>query len=81
VVDIRVARIFNTYGPWMASDDGRVISNFICQGISGENLTIYGSGSQTRSICYVDDLIQGFMTLMASDVREPVNIGNHIDDH
>lgn len=78
-VDLRIARIFNTYGPWMARDDGRVVSNFICQALAGENLTIYGNGSQTRSVCYIDDLIQGFMTLMASDVKEPVNIGNPVE--
>ena len=77
-VDIKVARIFNTYGPRMNPDDGRVVSNFIVQALRGEPLTIYGDGSQTRSFCYVDDLIAGFTQLMASDaaVTGPVNLGN-----
>jgi len=75
-MDIRVARIFNTYGPRMQPDDGRVVSNFIVQALSGENITIYGDGSQTRSFCYVDDLIEGFLRLMNSSVRSPVNLGN-----
>ena len=76
--DVRVARIFNTYGPRMRCDDGRVISNIICQALSGEDITIYGDGSQTRSFCYVDDLIEGLSRLMASDlaVGMPVNLGN-----
>lgn len=76
-VDIRVVRIFNTYGPRMLADDGRVVSNFIVQALKGENLTVYGDGSQTRSFCYVDDLIEGFVRLMNQDKTVgPVNIGN-----
>lgn len=77
-VDIKVARIFNTYGPRMHPNDGRVVSNFIVQALRGEDITIYGDGSQTRSFCYVDDLIEGFTRLMASDagVTGPVNMGN-----
>jgi nucleoside-diphosphate-sugar epimerase len=76
--DVRVARIFNTYGPRMRSDDGRVVSNVVCQALSGEDITIYGDGSQTRSFCYVDDLIEGLTRLMLSDraVGIPVNLGN-----
>lgn len=76
--DVKVARIFNTYGPRMDPDDGRVVSNFIVQALRGKPLTIYGSGEQTRSFCYVDDLIDGFLQLMESDdgVRGPINIGN-----
>lgn len=74
--DIRVARIFNTYGPRMQPDDGRVVSNFIVQALQGKDITIYGDGSQTRSFCYVDDLIEGFVRLMNSSLRSPVNLGN-----
>ena len=75
--DIRVARIFNTYGPKMAINDGRVVSNFIVQALKGEPITIYGDGSQTRSFCYVDDLIEGLIKLFFTDgIHEPVNIGN-----
>ena len=75
---IKVVRIFNTYGPRMAADDGRVVSNFIVQALRGEDLTVYGDGSQTRSFCYADDLVDGFMRLMNSDdsVVGPVNMGN-----
>lgn len=75
---IKVVRIFNTYGPRMAPDDGRVVSNFIVQALRGEDLTVYGDGSQTRSFCYADDLVEGFMRLMNSDdsVVGPVNMGN-----
>lgn len=75
---IRVARIFNTYGPRMAPDDGRVVSNFVLQALRGEPLTIYGDGSQTRSFCYVSDLIDGFVRLMDNDqgLVGPVNLGN-----
>ena len=69
-------RIFNTYGPAMRSDDGRVISNFIYQALQGKSLTVYGDGSQTRSFCYVDDLIEGMIKLMDSKLNTPVNIGN-----
>lgn len=75
-VDIKVARIFNTYGPRMNPDDGRVVSNFVVQALRGEALTVYGEGTQTRSFCYVDDLIEGLMRLMASDEKMPVNLGN-----
>jgi len=76
-VDIRVVRIFNTYGPRMLPDDGRVVSNFIVQALKGEDITIYGDGTQTRSFCYVDDLIEGFVRLMnTEDVTGPINIGN-----
>jgi len=77
-VEIKVARIFNTYGPRMAIDDGRVVTNFVAQALRGEPLTIYGDGSQTRSFCYVDDLIKGLSALFDSpkDVIGPVNVGN-----
>ncbi len=75
-VELRVVRIFNTYGPRMQPDDGRVVSNFIVQGLRGEPLTIYGDGSQTRSFCYVDDEIRGFLALLDGDVVGPVNVGN-----
>ncbi len=74
--EIRVMRIFNTYGPRMLPDDGRVVSNFIMQALRGEPLTIYGDGSQTRSFCYVDDLIEGMIRLMRSENPGPINIGN-----
>ncbi len=76
-VDIRIARIFNTYGPRMLPDDGRVVSNFIVQALRGEPLTVYGDGSQTRSFCYVDDLIEGLVRLMNQDQTVgPLNLGN-----
>jgi UDP-glucuronate decarboxylase len=83
-VDTRIIRIFNTYGPRMLEDDGRVVSNFIVQALRGEELTIYGTGAQTRSFCYVDDLVEGMMRLMNVeqgahadvDVHDPVNVGN-----
>ena len=78
-VDTRIVRIFNTYGPRMRADDGRVVSNFIVQALRGEDLTIYGDGSQTRSFCYVDDLVEGFIRLMnteAENIHLPINIGN-----
>ena len=75
-VDTRIARIFNTYGPRLHPGDGRVISNFIMQALRGEPLTIYGDGSQTRSFCYVDDLIEGFVLLSRSEEHLPVNLGN-----
>ena len=74
--EVRVMRIFNTYGPRMLPNDGRVISNFIVQALQGEAMTIYGDGSQTRSFCYVDDLIEGMIRLMNSDQAGPINIGN-----
>jgi dTDP-glucose 4,6-dehydratase len=75
-VDTRIARIFNTYGPRLHPGDGRVISNFIMQALRGEPLTIYGDGSQTRSFCYVDDLIEGIVLLSRSEEHLPVNLGN-----
>lgn len=78
-VDIRVARIFNTYGPRMALNDGRVVSNFVIQSLKGEDLTIYGDGSQTRSFCHVDDLVEGIILLMDSkdpEIYQPINLGN-----
>ena len=75
-VDIRVMRIFNTYGPRMLENDGRVVSNFIVQALKGIPLTVYGDGSQTRSFCYVSDLVEGMMRLMNSDQIGPINIGN-----
>ncbi|MFL6334952.1 MAG: UDP-glucuronic acid decarboxylase family protein [Pyrinomonadaceae bacterium] len=83
-VDTRIIRIFNTYGPRMRDDDGRVVSNFIVQALRGEELTIYGTGEQTRSFCYVDDLVEGMIRLMnveegaaeGEDVHQPVNVGN-----
>lgn len=77
-LDIKVARIFNTYGPRMNPNDGRVVSNFIVQALKGEDITIYGDGDQTRSFCYVDDLVRGLIALMGSpdDVTGPINLGN-----
>ena len=77
-LSIRVARIFNTYGPRMVPDDGRVVSNFIVQALKGDPITIYGDGMQTRSFCYVDDLIEGFIRLMEVDdqITGPINLGN-----
>jgi len=76
--DVRVARIFNTYGPNMHPDDGRVVSNLLCQALSGDPITIYGDGSQTRSFCYVSDLVDGLLRLMDADLPDlaPVNLGN-----
>jgi len=80
-IKIKVARIFNTYGPYMQPDDGRVISNFIVQALLGHDITIYGDGQQTRSFCYVDDMIEGFIKLMASpdSVVGPINLGNPVE--
>ncbi len=85
-VDIRIARIFNTYGPRMLENDGRVVSNFIVQALKGEKLTLYGTGEQTRSFCYVDDLIEGLIRLMNVEhavegvsVNDPVNLGNPVE--
>ena len=76
-VDIRIVRIFNTYGPRMAENDGRVVSNFVIQALAGEPITVYGSGDQTRSFCYVDDLVEGMIRMMESDgFVGPVNLGN-----
>lgn len=80
-LQIKVARIFNTYGPRMRPDDGRVVSNFIVQALKGEPITLYGEGTQTRSFCYVDDLIRGLMALMDTDesITGPINIGNPVE--
>lgn len=80
-LEIKVARIFNTYGPRMHPADGRVVSNFIMQALAGEDITIYGDGSQTRSFCYVEDLVEGFIRLMASgpEVTGPINLGNPVE--
>lgn len=80
-VAVRVARIFNTYGPQMHPDDGRVVSNLICQALSGRDITIYGDGSQTRSFCYVSDMVDALIALMESDIdgTEPVNLGNPVE--
>ena len=75
-LDTRIARIFNTYGPRMRKDDGRVIPTFITQALNNEPLTVFGNGAQTRSFCYVSDLIQGIYQLMISDINEPINLGN-----
>jgi len=78
-LEIRIARIFNTYGPKMSIDDGRVVSNFIVQALKNEDITIYGSGDQTRSFCYVDDLLEGLMNLFFSSSYEgPINLGNPV---
>jgi UDP-glucuronate decarboxylase len=78
-VQVRVARIFNTYGPRMAANDGRVVTNFIHQALRSEPLTVYGDGSQTRSFCYVDDLVAGLIALMTSGCLQPVNLGNPVE--
>lgn len=75
-IDTKIVRIFNTYGPNMTPDDGRVVSNFILQALKNEDITIYGDGSQTRSFCYVDDLVDGLVKMMKSDFAGPVNLGN-----
>ena len=76
-VDIRIARIFNTYGPNMMEDDGRVVSNFINQALNNQDITIYGDGSQTRSFCYVSDMVSGLVKLMeSSEFSGPINLGN-----
>jgi len=75
----RIARIFNTYGPRMRLDDGRVVPNFIGQALRGEPLTVYGDGTQTRSFCYIDDMVEGIYRLLFSDEVEPVNLGNPIE--
>jgi UDP-glucuronate decarboxylase len=78
-VDTRVARIFNTYGPHMSPSDGRVVSTFIVEALRGEPITIFGDGLQTRSFCYVDDLVDGILALVRSDVTSPVNLGNPVE--
>jgi nucleoside-diphosphate-sugar epimerase len=77
--NIGIVRIFNTYGPRLDPDDGRVVSNFVCQAIEGNDLTIYGDGTQTRSFCYVDDEIRGIIAMLDSDQRGPINIGNPVE--
>jgi len=77
--NIRIARIFNTYGPNMQQNDGRVISNFIVQALEGNDITIYGDGTQTRSFCYIDDMVEGLVGLMNSDYQNPVNLGNNTE--
>lgn len=80
-VDIRIIRIFNTYGPRMAENDGRVVSNFILQALRNEDITVYGSGSQTRSFCYVSDLVDGMVRMMeCDDFIGPVNLGNPVEN-
>ena len=78
-VDIKVARIFNTYGPRMHPNDGRVVSNFIVQALTGRDITLYGDGSQTRSFCYVDDLVDGLLRLMAANTIGPINLGTPVE--
>jgi UDP-glucuronate decarboxylase len=75
-VNVTIARIFNTYGPRMLANDGRVVSNFICQVLEGKDLTVYGDGSQTRSFCYVSDMVGGLIRLMDSSETGPINLGN-----
>ena len=75
-LEIRVARIFNTYGPRMSKNDGRVVSNFVCQSLSNKSITVFGEGNQTRSFCYVDDLIDGLLKIMDSSCTGPINLGN-----
>ena len=77
--NIGIVRIFNTYGPRLDPTDGRVVSNFVCQALRGQNLTVYGDGSQTRSFCYVDDEIRGILALLDSNERGPINIGNPVE--
>lgn len=77
--NIGIVRIFNTYGPRLDPTDGRVVSNFVCQALQGQNLTVYGDGSQTRSFCYVDDEIRGILALLDSNERGPINIGNPVE--
>jgi len=80
-VDIRIIRIFNTYGPRMAENDGRVVSNFILQALGNHDITVYGNGSQTRSFCYVDDLVEGMIRMMECEgFIGPVNLGNPVEN-
>ncbi len=78
-MDTRIVRIFNTYGPRMRLDDGRVVPNFIRQAIEGKPLTIYGDGQQTRSFCYIDDLVEGLLSLMEIKSHNPINLGNPVE--
>jgi dTDP-glucose 4,6-dehydratase len=80
-IDVRIVRIFNTYGPYMRPDDGRAVSNFLTQALEGKPITIFGDGSQTRSFTYVDDEVRGFLALLDSDITTPVNIGNPYTEH
>ncbi len=75
-LDVRIVRIFNVFGPWMRAEDGRAVSNFLVQALQGKPITVFGDGSQTRSFCYVDDEVRGFLALLDSDMTGPVNIGN-----
>ena len=80
-VDIRIIRIFNTYGPRMAEQDGRVVSNFVLQALRNEDITVYGDGSQTRSFCYVDDMVEGMIRMMGAEgFIGPVNLGNPVEN-
>jgi UDP-glucuronate decarboxylase len=78
-VQIRIARIFNTYGPRMLKNDGRVVSNFITQALANKPITVYGTGTQTRCFCYVDDMVAGLKKLMDSDCSKPINLGNPVE--
>jgi len=78
-VDTKIVRIFNTYGPRMRIHDGRAVPNFIAQALRGEDLTIFGDGTQTRSFCYISDLVRGILALLESPVNDPVNIGNPLE--
>ena len=78
-LDVRVVRIFNTFGPNMHPDDGRVVSNFIVQALKGQDITIYGDGAQTRSFCYIDDLVEGIVKMMSLDYKLPLNLGNPVE--
>lgn len=78
-VEVRVARIFNTFGPRMHMNDGRVVSNFILQALQNDSITIYGNGNQTRSFQYVSDLVDGLVSLMSSNYSQPINIGNPVE--
>lgn len=78
-VDTGIVRIFNTYGPRMGTDDGRVVSNFVHQALNAKPLTVFGDGSQTRSLCYVDDIVRGFLTMLDSDEPGPINLGNPVE--
>ena len=78
-LDVRVIRIFNTFGPNMHPDDGRVVSNFIVQALKGQDITIYGDGAQTRSFCYIDDLVEGIVKMMSLDYKLPLNLGNPVE--
>lgn len=78
-LDVKVVRIFNTFGPFMRPDDGRVVSNFIMQAVRGDDITVYGDGTQTRSLCYVDDTVDALVRVMESDASSPLNVGNPVE--